>query len=46
MLYFLLIAIAFSKDEKLNVNLTIGLDFEDNTYLNFYSNFTTHYYEF
>ncbi|CAK63725.1 unnamed protein product (macronuclear) [Paramecium tetraurelia] len=42
MLYFILIAIAVSKD----ANLTIGLDFSDNSYLDFFSSFSKHYDEF
>ncbi|CAD8207096.1 unnamed protein product [Paramecium octaurelia] len=46
MLYFILLAIAVSKDAKQDVNLTIGLDFSDNSYLDFYGNFSKHYEEF
>ncbi|CAD8208079.1 unnamed protein product [Paramecium pentaurelia] len=45
MLYFIFIAIALSKDVKMNVNLTIGLDFQDNSYLDFFNNFSKHYDE-
>ncbi|CAD8194201.1 unnamed protein product [Paramecium octaurelia] len=45
MLYFIFIAIALSKNAKMDINLTIGLDFSDNSYLEFYGNFSNHYNE-
>ncbi|CAD8112331.1 unnamed protein product [Paramecium sonneborni] len=46
MLYFFIIAIALVKNAKIDVNLTIGLDFQDNSYMEFFNNFSSHYSEF